>query len=374
MAGEAKTTQFNISDATVMIGPAGKGFDLTPEEHSIGLVKDVTVTNTKERVELGQGLTNDIVDSQVIGNTTSVTMSAYEYTAKNIAYAAGVSGSEITTGAEYKIKDAVTGGQGSNSVSVVSDSDVSALFPAGKYIVLQAKYSGASDRVCISKVASSVYTAPEAGSSASGTVEVVMQPEAGDVLRIGTNGLVAGTDFQIGADEAGTAANIAALSLEGIELSVEDTVVTVKATAQGLAGNAITLYTDNSSAFTLSGATLTGGTEPTAHGYLKITTENDIPSGFSFVAGDSVNTVTLINVASNEETPYVSVKIVQILPNGKDPVVLIINKARITNGFSLAATSTDYAAMPWEITPYSLLPSDEGYDSKNKGRILVFKK
>lgn len=374
MAGEAKTTQFNISDATVMIGPAGKGFTLTPEEHSIGLVKDVTVTNTKERVELGQGLTNDIVDSQIIGNTTSVTMSVYEYTAKNIAYAAGVSGSEIETGTEYKLKEAVTGGEGSDTVSIVSDTDVSSSFPAGKFIVLQAKYSGASDRVCISKVASSVYTAPEAGSSASGTILVATQPEAGDVLRIGTNGLVAGTDFQIGADEAGTAANIAALSLEGLVLTAEEETITVTASAQGTAGNAITLYTDNTAAFTLSGATLTGGTEPTSHGYLTITLDASVPSGFSFVAGDSVTTVTLINVASNEETPYVSVKIVQILPNGKDPVVIIINKARITNGFSLAATSTDYASMPWEITPYSLLPSDEGYDSKNKGRILVFKK
>ena len=37
------TNQFNIGVSTVMVGPMDKVLDLTPEEHSIGLIKNFSL-------------------------------------------------------------------------------------------------------------------------------------------------------------------------------------------------------------------------------------------------------------------------------------------------------------------------------------------
>lgn len=101
MAGEAKTTQFNVSDGTLMIGPVGEAYNLTPEKHSVGLIKQMTCTSTKNRIELTQGLQQLVVDSQVTGNDVSVTADVYEYTAANLAYAAGLDGSKYQPGKTF---------------------------------------------------------------------------------------------------------------------------------------------------------------------------------------------------------------------------------------------------------------------------------
>ena len=146
-----------------------------------------------------------------------------------------------------------------------------------------------------------------------------------------------------------------------------------KAAEIGTEGNAITLSTNASEKFTLSGVALSGGTDGTK-GFFEITLVDPLAEGMSFVAGDSVITVSFIKVASNDETPYVSVKMVFILPNEKEPTVLISQKARVTNGFTLASTTDSYASMPFEITPYMLLPSDNGYDRQKKCRLELYKK
>ena len=94
----------------------------------------------------------------------------------------------------------------------------------------------------------------------------------------------------------------------------------------------------------------------------------------SFIAGDSVITANFIPAASNEETPYKSLKLVFVLPNNKEPVVAVIEKCRITNGFQIASGSQDYNSMPFEVTPYALLPEDEGYDRTNTSRIRMYRR
>ena len=156
-------------------------------------------------------------------------------------------------------------------------------------------------------------------------------------------------------------------------MTASGAVVTVTAAEIGTEGNAITLSTNASEKFTLSGVSLSGGTDGTK-GFFEITLVDPLAEGMSFVAGDSVITVSFIKVASNDETPYVSVKMVFVLPNEKEPTVLISQKARVTNGFTFASTTDSYASMPFEITPYMLLPSDNGYDRQKKCRLELYKK
>ena len=80
------TNQFNIGVSTVMVGPMDKVLDLTPEEHSIGLIKNFSLTSETNEVTLTQGLRNTQVDSQVTGVTTRMSMEVYEYTAKNLKH------------------------------------------------------------------------------------------------------------------------------------------------------------------------------------------------------------------------------------------------------------------------------------------------
>jgi hypothetical protein len=108
MAGEAKTSQFLLSAGTLMIGPYANLYSLNPAAHSIGLVKNVQVNSEQGLVELTQGVLNQIVYS--VPNSVNVRVSAevYEYTARNLAYAAGIdaSGDSYNTDANSYTLDA----------------------------------------------------------------------------------------------------------------------------------------------------------------------------------------------------------------------------------------------------------------------------
>lgn len=90
MPGEARTTAFQFTTATIMIGPQSLGFALNPQDHAIGLVKNLQFAQDTSFVELTQGVTNVVVESMI--NKQSVKMSAeiYEMTARNLAYALGL--------------------------------------------------------------------------------------------------------------------------------------------------------------------------------------------------------------------------------------------------------------------------------------------
>lgn len=81
-----------LAEATVMIGPKEDLMKLNPEEHSVGLVKNFTVTNDKTSTDLTAGVQNDLVFSMVTQSDTRSTMEVYEYTAKNMSYALGLQG------------------------------------------------------------------------------------------------------------------------------------------------------------------------------------------------------------------------------------------------------------------------------------------
>lgn len=93
MAGEAKTNAFMLGTATVMLGAQNDVWDLNPDEHSIGLVKNFRITGEPGFTDLTQGVKNKIVYSVMTQNTIRASMEAYEYTSKNLAYAIGLEGS-----------------------------------------------------------------------------------------------------------------------------------------------------------------------------------------------------------------------------------------------------------------------------------------
>lgn len=93
MAGFAKTSQFMLSTATIMVGPMDKLHELTPAEHSLGLVKNFTMTSDPTQTELTQGVTNEVVFSMKTGDGLRASAEVYEYTARNLAYSAGLDGS-----------------------------------------------------------------------------------------------------------------------------------------------------------------------------------------------------------------------------------------------------------------------------------------
>lgn len=95
MAGEAKTTDFMLGDASVMLGPLAEVFDLTPADHGLGLVKGVSVSSEAQFVELTQGVKNTRVASVMTGNNVTASFEVYEYTARNLTYASGLDGEGV---------------------------------------------------------------------------------------------------------------------------------------------------------------------------------------------------------------------------------------------------------------------------------------
>ncbi|MFC7661828.1 hypothetical protein ACFQWF_01770 [Methylorubrum suomiense] len=84
--GTAKTTKFQFSTATLCIAPMIEQKAINPLKHSVGLVKNVRTEGTPTKVDLTQGVTNDIVMTVTNGFSITGAGEVYEYTASNLAY------------------------------------------------------------------------------------------------------------------------------------------------------------------------------------------------------------------------------------------------------------------------------------------------
>ena len=119
--GYAKTDKFMLGTAEVMLGTPENVFSLDADQHSIGLVKNFTISANPEYTELTQGRTNRIVYSVVTGNTVSAAMEVYEYTDKNIQYALGL-GETTPRSAHTTYLLAYTTAEGSDAANNNGDS------------------------------------------------------------------------------------------------------------------------------------------------------------------------------------------------------------------------------------------------------------
>lgn len=144
MAGEAKTSAFMLGAATVMIGTPDQLFDLNPEDHSIGLVKNFRITSEPSYTDLTQGVKNKVVYSVMTGNTVRASMEAYEYTGKNITYSLGLEGGNVATQTTETALSAPAS-SGDTSITIADETG----FAVGDYVMIQ---DGDEDKVYVRKL------------------------------------------------------------------------------------------------------------------------------------------------------------------------------------------------------------------------------
>jgi hypothetical protein len=155
MAGSAKTKNFLLSTATVMVGPAADLHKLNRDEHSLGLVKNFNMTADPTYVELTQGLKNSVVMSVKNGDGLKCAMEIYEYTVRNLGYAAGLDASGVAFDQSNEIWLATAAyASAGKTIEVGTDITGEGKLAAGDYVFLQ---NGLDDKVHIAKVATAVF-------------------------------------------------------------------------------------------------------------------------------------------------------------------------------------------------------------------------
>ena len=245
MAGTAKTDDFMLGVATVMVGPQDKLFDLNPSEHSIGLVKNFSISSDPQYTNLTQGVKNSTVMSVMTNNQTTASMEVYEYTARNITYALGLDGSNVTEMTDETTTDTTQDGS-SSAVTDLSVTD-SSIFSVDDFVMISINDD---DHAYIRKVT-------------------------------------------------------------GVDTTADD----------------ITLHAS---------------------------------IGVNIPSGSKVKKINKIGVGSKDDQPFFAAKIVGKLANNK-PVVVLLPKIRVVNGFNLTWGSQDFGNLPMEFTMFDLTTSDSNY-------------
>lgn len=249
MPGRAKTDSFLLSTATVMLGAQADLYSLN-NSHALGLVKNVTMTSEVSMTALTQGITNDEVFSMKTGDSARIAMEVFEYTAKNLAYAAGLPGAETVASQDATAVTSASIAPAATTLTVAGD--VTTDFSAGDWVAIK---SGQEDHLHIAQLTSAVF-------------------------------------------------------------SVETTL------------------------------TFTG--QPT-------------PAGVTIPAGATVYKVNSLIIGGGDKHPTYSCKIVGYTPADEKPIAILLPKVKVTRGMNLAFQSDNFANMPFEIQPYSLVSDDPNF-------------
>jgi hypothetical protein len=130
--GTALTSRFMFGTASILVGPPLAQKALTPASHSLGLVKNVKVDAAPTKVDLTQGISNDVVATVTNGFPITISGEIYEYTAKNLAYGLGLDGGGLVTQADGVAIGAPVA-SAATSVTVAS----AGAFQVGDWIYLQ---------------------------------------------------------------------------------------------------------------------------------------------------------------------------------------------------------------------------------------------
>lgn len=151
MAGSAKTSNFLVSSATVMLGPKADLYKFLPETHGLGLVKNFQMQTQPTFLELTQGIQNDVVASVKTAHGVTATWEVYEYTTRNIAYGAGVDASGVGFNVSSVALANVSVAVVAAATTVQVDGDVTASYSIGDTIFIQ---KGDDDYVYVAKISS----------------------------------------------------------------------------------------------------------------------------------------------------------------------------------------------------------------------------
>lgn len=169
MAGEARSIDFLVGTATIMLGLPADLRDFRPETHSIGLVKNVKLMAEATYIELTQGLRNSVVHSVKTGEPVRASAEVYEFNASNWSYALGFSGYnvgipalnagsatittvEILTPSGGILAPASSTGYDDFTLSTVTN------FAVGDYVLIQVGYNDVVVPRRITTIAGSVIT------------------------------------------------------------------------------------------------------------------------------------------------------------------------------------------------------------------------
>lgn len=111
MAADIKTNAYLLGNATLMMAPFGTDpFILTPEDHSIGMVKNVSLSNESDNIELRHGIQQLLVDSKRSNVRTTISAEVYEFNAQNLYYSLSLNQTAVPV-KRGKLKTSVTGAQ-----------------------------------------------------------------------------------------------------------------------------------------------------------------------------------------------------------------------------------------------------------------------
>lgn len=252
-----QSPSFLIGNATVMLAPqATDVFTLTPDLHSVGMVKNVNLSVESDSIDLRNGILQNLVDSKKSNVRMNVTFEGYEFTAANLYRALG-----YATGSTIQRK---------------------------RGVLASAAAAGAS------------------------TLSVTSYPVPGDA----NSAITAIGDIPSGST----------LLLQ--KANQPDFVYPVKTTAAA----------SGSGPYSLTVAAL--------------------PTGISFGAGDIVWVVNEMNVGDQRTEDFFCMKIAGTLSNNNVPLVVIFPKVKVMRGFQLQFSETDYANLPFEVSPYFLAASE----------------
>ena len=131
MPGQARTLNFLLGTATVMVGDPEELWDLTPSQHSLGLVTKVSFQVEPTFVELSHGAPNRLVYSAQSGERSSLSVEAYEMSSQSMMYALGARPSTFFSSDAYPVTC------GATTATFTHGSDISDQFPVGAWIAIQ---------------------------------------------------------------------------------------------------------------------------------------------------------------------------------------------------------------------------------------------
>lgn len=172
MAGEARSDNFMLGTATVMMGRPEELYNLNPADHSVGLVKNFSLQNQTEKATLNQGVTNDEVFAVTVGSPVNGSFEMYEFTDQNLAYALSLDGSGIspTPGEAHETTGSVSFSGGTVTLSLVDG--VGQDIQEQMYVSLR---SPSTDNIIVGRVIAT--TGLSSGTATSATVNVTI-PDA----------------------------------------------------------------------------------------------------------------------------------------------------------------------------------------------------
>lgn len=121
MAAEVKNNAFLLGEATLMMVPysdATSVFELTPEDHSLGMVRNVNLSQEADEIELRKGIQQHLVDSKKSNVRTTLTAEVFEFSAQNIMYSLSLA-KAADQSKRGKLKTAVVGSAA--TITITSD-------------------------------------------------------------------------------------------------------------------------------------------------------------------------------------------------------------------------------------------------------------